>query len=418
MPNDFQNDYYAWANGSIDSGDQSLDQYNTVSVDDVINGFMISYVGEDKVIRKANRTEVAFFAQRGIQELSYDTLPSEKAYEFTVPNSLTWQLPKDYVNYTKIAKYDNTGLERILYPERKSSDPFSIKQETNGDPSFDLGTRGETGSGPDGVADMLSFSKNHEIIASCTITSIVNVSGSTQPIYTLSDFTFGSISDIVPGTNLLYNGNNEFYVAGQTPENIGVMQVINDVNDAAGTNPTIVLNAAPFASGEDEVITDTIHFVKYESDMWKSLQSGSTVNSNTSLSFDPTIDNDLLDINGRRYGINPERAQVNGSFYINNQQGRIHFNSNLVGEKVILKYISDSMGSGHEAKVHKFAEEALYKHVEYNLASVSSYVPQGVKAVLKKEARASKRNAKLRLSGYKMEEWTQILRNQGKHIKN
>jgi len=56
--------------------------------------------------------------------------------------------------------------------------------------------------------------------------------------------------------------------------------------------------------------------------------------------------------------------------------------------------------------------------VEYNLASVRSYVPQGVKAVLKKEARASKRNAKLRLSGYKMEEWTQILRNQGKHIKN
>ena len=68
--------------------------------------------------------------------------------------------------------------------------------------------------------------------------------------------------------------------------------------------------------------------------------------------------------------------------------------------------------------IHKFAEEALYKHVQYNLASVRSYVPGGVLALLKKEARAAKRNAKLRLSNFKIEEFAQVIRNQSKFIKH
>ena len=68
--------------------------------------------------------------------------------------------------------------------------------------------------------------------------------------------------------------------------------------------------------------------------------------------------------------------------------------------------------------IHKFAEEALYKYVQYNLASVRSYVPGNMLALLKKEARAAKRNAKLRLSNFKIEEFAQVLRNQNKFIKH
>jgi hypothetical protein len=38
--------------------------------------------------------------------------------------------------------------------------------------------------------------------------------------------------------------------------------------------------------------------------------------------------------------------------------------------------------------------------------------------MLKKEARAAKRNAKLRLSNFKIEEFAQVLRNQNKFIKH
>ena len=64
---------------------------------------MLVYVGEDKIIPKAKRLDVAFHAQRALQELSYDTLKSHKAIEITVPSTLQMILPQDYVNYTKIS---------------------------------------------------------------------------------------------------------------------------------------------------------------------------------------------------------------------------------------------------------------------------------------------------------------------------
>ena len=56
--------------------------YQFTSLDDVINHFMIAYVGEDKIIPKAKRLDVAFHAQRAMQELSFDTFKSCKSQEF------------------------------------------------------------------------------------------------------------------------------------------------------------------------------------------------------------------------------------------------------------------------------------------------------------------------------------------------
>ena len=69
-------------------------------------------------------------------------------------------------------------------------------------------------------------------------------------------------------------------------------------------------------------------------------------------------------------------------------------------------------------KVHKLAEEAMYKQIALAILSVRANVPEYIINRFKKEARATKRNAKLRLSNIKIEEITQILRGKSKHIKH
>ena len=43
--------------------------YQFTSLNDIINQFMVVYVGEDKIIPKAKRLDVAFHAQRALAEL-------------------------------------------------------------------------------------------------------------------------------------------------------------------------------------------------------------------------------------------------------------------------------------------------------------------------------------------------------------
>ena len=122
---------------------------------------------------------------------------------------------------------------------------------------------------------------------------------------------------------------------------------------------------------------------------------------------------------GERYGLEPSHSQTNGSFYIDPRLGRIHFSSNISGETVILDYISDSLGTEEEMQVHKFAEEAMYKHIAHAIISTSSLpIHQQLAPRFKKEKFAATRQAKLRLSNIKLEELTQILRGKSKQIKH
>ena len=43
--------------------------YQFTSLDDIINQFMVAYVGDQKIISKISRTDVSFYAQRALQEL-------------------------------------------------------------------------------------------------------------------------------------------------------------------------------------------------------------------------------------------------------------------------------------------------------------------------------------------------------------
>ena len=147
-----------------------IKQYHVTPLSDVINNFMIAYTGEDKIISKVNRTDVQFHAMRVLQELSFDTFKSTKDQEIEVPPSLVMQLPQDYVNYVKLTYKDSSGTDRIIYPQQKTSNPKAIKQETNGEYSFDIND--------DGVEDTAMLIHPE---ASDTWTSFKSASSVTNP---------------------------------------------------------------------------------------------------------------------------------------------------------------------------------------------------------------------------------------------
>ena len=74
-----------------------------VSLKDVVNNFMLMYVGYDKLIDNADRYNVLFHAKRSVQELNYDAFKSIKSLEVVVNEDLRVILPEDYVNYVRIS---------------------------------------------------------------------------------------------------------------------------------------------------------------------------------------------------------------------------------------------------------------------------------------------------------------------------
>jgi hypothetical protein len=132
--------YYLGADGQWNSWDENYGDYQFTTIKDVINNFIISYVGEGKIISKIKRTDVLFHAMRGIQEFNFDILPSNKAVEIEVGPQLYFVLPQDYVNYVKLTWNDN-GVERIIYPTSKTSNPLPILQDHNYEYLFDQQNR-------------------------------------------------------------------------------------------------------------------------------------------------------------------------------------------------------------------------------------------------------------------------------------
>ena len=139
-----------------------------------------------------------------------------------------------------------------------------------------------------------------------------------------------------------------------------------------------------------------------------------SINSSTDFDYDDKI----LEQNiGQRYGLDPQHAQINGSYYIDDNTGLIHFSSNLSGSTIVLDYITDGLSVTEENKIHKFAEDAIYKSIAYGIISSSRFL-QPLAPRYKKEKFAAVRQAKLRLSNIKLEEITQVLRGKSKRIKH
>ena len=90
--------------------------YSYIKIGDIVNNFLVAYIGAGKLVLDAKRTDVIFHAKRALQEFSYDTLRSKKSQELTVPKNLSVVLPQDYVNYVNIYWVDQTGRQHIIMP--------------------------------------------------------------------------------------------------------------------------------------------------------------------------------------------------------------------------------------------------------------------------------------------------------------
>lgn len=285
--------------------------YRQISLEEIIDSFMATYVGENKICENVTLADATFHAIRALQELSYDTLACTKDWEITVPATLVMVMPVDYVNYVKLSWSDNAGIERIIYPTSKSSNPRNITA---------------TVSDHGGFAGLSDNTEPADQEASNTMTKFQS----------------------------------------QASTDIGSM----DAND---------------------------------------------------------IDNEFGEVYGGRYGLDPQHSQANGSFFIDEDQGKFYFSSNLAGKSLILRYISDGIAATSASDrtislansyVPKLAEEAIYKWILYGVLSARKDTAPGILQNIKKERFAETRKAKLRLSNIKIEELTQILRGKSKFIKH
>tara|TARA_R110002012_G_scaffold126235_1_gene278080 strand:+ start:459 stop:1892 length:1434 start_codon:yes stop_codon:yes gene_type:complete len=122
-----------------DAKDNNLGSYEYTKLHDVIDNFLIAYVGAGKLISSVKRTDVIFHARRGLQEFSYDTLKSIKSSELTVPTTLALIIPQDYVNYVKLSWVDDLGVLHTIYPTNNlnQSPYYTFAQDNSGNPIQD-----------------------------------------------------------------------------------------------------------------------------------------------------------------------------------------------------------------------------------------------------------------------------------------
>ena len=121
-----------------DTVQENWGSYAYTKLDDIINNFLVAYVGAGKLIPSVKRTDLIFFAKRAMQEFSYDTLKSIKSQELNIPPSLSLPMPQDYVNYVKMSWVDNSGIKHVIYPTTLTSNPYrNPVQDANGIPTQD-----------------------------------------------------------------------------------------------------------------------------------------------------------------------------------------------------------------------------------------------------------------------------------------
>ena len=412
--------------------------YQFTSLSDIINNFMATYIGEDRILPTTRRSDVTFHAMRAMQELSFDTFKSCKSQEIEVASHLTMPLPRDYVNYVKLSWSDSSGIEHIIYPTSKTSNPRALNQNTDGD--YSLTATGTMVSGTDSIVldseytnvwvGMLVASTNitsgSTVTATSTASGITTITISNNTTYTGTEtltFTAPNGNLLEQSTSLVLSGLS--WASGEdkitaaasvgaatvgmvvSHEDFPVGTAIIDIN---GLVITTSANSTALATAEN------VNFVSYDgvSDTWSKYKSATPSENDN----DDYQDDNYWPMNGQRYGLDPQHAQVNGSYFIDCATGKIHFSSNLAGKTVILKYISDGLGTDEEMMVHKFAEEAMYKWIMYGCLSARIDIPEYVIRRYKKERFAETRKAKLRLSNIKLEEITQILRGKSKQIKH
>lgn len=151
---------------------------------------------------------------------------------------------------------------------------------------------------------------------------------------------------------------------------------------------------------------------------WDSNHNHEIINNENYFSSDFYNNNNISRRLGQRYGMQTSNANINGTFMINDREGKISFSSDLVGSIILLEYISDGLAYDLDTRVPKLAEEAMYAYIMHSVISNRQNQPEYLVQRLKQEKFAKIRNAKIRLSNIKLDEFTKVLRGQYKWIKH
>jgi hypothetical protein len=105
--------YQYYDNGGVAPEEENWGSYQYVSLEDIVNNFMLMYSGNHSLVNNEERFKVLFHAKRAIQELNYDAFKEIKILELEVGDKLRFILPSDYVNWVRISQYTD-GVLRPL----------------------------------------------------------------------------------------------------------------------------------------------------------------------------------------------------------------------------------------------------------------------------------------------------------------
>jgi len=239
----------------------------------------------------------------------------------------------------------------------------------------------------------------------------------------LQEFSYDTLKSIKaqeltipPSLSLAIPQDYVNYVKMSWVDNSGVKHVIYPTRLTSSPTATPVQDnqGVPIQSNFD----DNIEGTSLIDERWRTQNNGIIVNN---LNFIYNGDGGYGYggvVYGERYGLDPQYANFNGSFTINEREGKFSFSSDLVGSLIILEYISDGLAYELDTKVPKLAEEAMYAYILHAIISLRSKQPEYLVQRLKRESFAKLRNAKIRLSNVKIEEITQIMRGKSKWIKH
>jgi len=106
-------DYEYYTNNGTTPDNKNWGSYQYVSLQDIVNNFLLMYSGNHSLVNNEERYKILFHAKRAIQELNYDAFKEIKVLELSVPDSLIYILPSDYVNWVRISLFKDGWLRPL-----------------------------------------------------------------------------------------------------------------------------------------------------------------------------------------------------------------------------------------------------------------------------------------------------------------
>ena len=129
-------DYTYYENDQVVPTDSNWGSYQYISLDDIVNNFMLIYNDNHSLINNTGRYKVLFYAKRAIQELNYDAFKEIKALEIKIDDSVRFVLPPDYVNWVRVSLYKD-GYLRPMTENIQVGSALAYLKDNNGNILYD-----------------------------------------------------------------------------------------------------------------------------------------------------------------------------------------------------------------------------------------------------------------------------------------